>query len=70
MIVKIKIDKEKCKGCGLCVHFCPRKVLTISKKRSNEKGYFFARVINSKKCLACANCAIVCPDCCIEIKKY
>jgi len=70
--VKIKIDKEKCKGCGLCVNFCPKEdVLYMSKKETNKKGYQFVKKKKNyqSNCLACGSCYIVCPDACIEIIK-
>ena len=68
---KITIPKERCKGCELCVTFCPKKVLEMSEQReTNEKGYRFVKVVNQKICTGCINCCIVCPDVCIEIKKY
>jgi len=70
MAVKIKINKERCKGCKLCVIVCPKNVLEMSEEReTNKKGYRFARVVNLKNCKACADCAIICADACIEIKK-
>lgn len=67
---KTEIDREKCKGCGLCIAFCPKKVLKLSEDReTNEKGYQFARVVKQENCTGCANCAIICPDVCIEIRK-
>jgi len=66
---RVKIDKEKCKGCGLCVVSCPGKVLRIS-KASNKVGYFPAEVAKKKKCTGCACCAVICPDACIEVEKY
>ena len=37
-MAKITINKESCKGCGLCVLSCPKKLLQISDK-SNKNGY-------------------------------
>jgi 2-oxoglutarate ferredoxin oxidoreductase subunit delta len=65
MAGKIKIDTERCKGCGLCVAVCPKNGITISKK-SNKSGYFPAEAANSD-CTGCAVCAIVCPDAAIEV---
>lgn len=68
---KITIPKERCKGCELCVIFCPKEVLEMSEEReTNEKGYRFARVVKQENCTGCTNCCIVCPDVCIEIKEY
>ncbi len=69
---KIKIDKERCKGCELCVTFCPKKVLEMFKDReTNEKGYRFARVVKQENCTGCANCGVICPEgTCVVIKKY
>ncbi|MFH0732865.1 MAG: 4Fe-4S dicluster domain-containing protein [Candidatus Omnitrophota bacterium] len=65
---KIIINKERCKGCELCVIFCPKQVLKISKEL-NKKGIHFAETVNEKDCTGCTNCAVICPDCCIEIIK-
>ena len=61
----IKIDSERCKGCGLCVPVCPVKSISIS-PISNQKGLFPAQFDN-KGCTGCALCAIMCPDAAIEV---
>lgn len=58
---QIYIDKEKCKGCGFCVDFCPREVLQMSVELSS-KGYNFAMVDDGSKCLACGFCELICPE--------
>lgn len=64
---KVKIDEERCKGCGLCVEFCPKSCLGFS-KRLNSKGYFPAEFTGDGDCCTgCAICATVCPDVAIEV---
>ena len=41
--MRIYIDAQVCKGCGLCIHYCPREVLRLSDRR-NQKGYTIAEV--------------------------
>ena len=38
-MVKLTIDENRCKGCGLCVRACPKKLLELAKQKLNEKGY-------------------------------
>lgn len=64
---KIRIPKERCKGCGLCVHVCPKNILRMSKKKTNKHGLFFAKRVVFKTCTGCAYCAIICPDTLIEV---
>ena len=65
MAGKIRIDSERCKGCGLCVVVCPKKSIQISEK-SNKNGYFPAE-FSGTECSGCAMCAIICPEAIIEV---
>jgi len=65
MAGKIKINFEKCKGCGLCIAVCPKNSIVISKK-SNKAGYFPAEAINLD-CTGCSACALICPDAAIVV---
>jgi 2-oxoglutarate ferredoxin oxidoreductase subunit delta len=57
----IHIDESVCKGCGLCVFYCPKDVLQLADKM-NQKGYNVAEVINLSDCTGCRLCDIACPD--------
>ena len=35
---RIIVDDTYCKGCGLCVRACPKKLLQLSKTKLNAKG--------------------------------
>ncbi len=62
----IVVDKEVCKGCGVCVTACPAKVIELAAE-VNGKGYHYAYMANPDACIGCANCGIVCPDTCITV---
>ena len=61
-----QIDVAFCKGCGLCVSVCPKKVLEISDQVS-AKGYFPAYQARPEDCVLCAICCTMCPDVAISI---
>ncbi len=54
---------ERCKGCELCVRFCPQKVLAVSSAK-NAKGYSYPEVAPGKEdaCVHCEFCSLVCPE--------
>ncbi|MCJ7424222.1 ferredoxin family protein [Candidatus Bathyarchaeota archaeon] len=66
---KIRIDEEFCKGCMLCVNFCPQKLIQVSNHVS-KKGYHPAEFSDPQsKCSGCTLCALVCPDAAITVYK-
>jgi len=58
-MVEIKIDLEKCTGCGTCVDTCPVGVYEIQDGKSVA--------VNAEECLACRACETQCPENAIEI---
>ncbi len=64
--MKIYIDARVCKGCGLCIHYCPREVLRLSDIR-NQKGYTVAQVVDIDDCSGCKLCEMGCPDVAIYV---
>ncbi|MBS1260706.1 MAG: NAD(P)H-quinone oxidoreductase subunit I, chloroplastic [Calditrichaeota bacterium] len=63
---RVSIEKDRCKGCELCVEACPQHILEMSDK-INAQGYFYARVFDRPRCIGCRLCAIICPDIAIEV---
>ncbi len=62
----IKINKEKCKGCSLCIIYCPKHLISKSAK-INKSGMNFVEIKGKDVCTGCSSCAIICPECAIEI---
>lgn len=60
------ISVEKCKGCGLCIGACPKKILEMS-SAFNKQGVNYPKCKDEPSCIGCKFCAMICPDCVIEI---
>ncbi len=58
---KVTVYEDWCKGCGICVAFCPTKVLEL-----NTKGK--AEVIREQECINCGFCELHCPDFAISVR--
>ena len=57
---EITINRDWCKGCGICVKFCPTKVLELDDKDK-------AVAARLEDCIACRLCELRCPDLAIEL---
>lgn len=58
-MVEIKIENDKCDGCGTCNDICPVSVFKIEDEKS--------KVVNLEECLACKACEVQCPNGAIEV---
>lgn len=57
----IKLDKDKCKACYLCVEVCPKKLLRKG-SCANALGAFPVEFNDPEsQCLGCGLCAMRCP---------
>jgi len=54
------INRDWCKGCGICVTFCPTQVLELDMKDR-------VTAARPEDCICCMLCEIRCPDLAIEI---
>ena len=68
-MAKLTFKTDLCKGCGLCVLACPKKIIALDMDKLNKKGYHPAGVTDISKCIACAMCATMCPDVVIKVEK-
>ncbi|GAB7141030.1 4Fe-4S binding protein [Deferribacterales bacterium RsTz2092] len=57
---KITIVEKLCKGCAICVRFCPKQVLEMKK--------FKVHIKSADACIACAMCELRCPDFAISVE--
>ena len=62
----IQIDRELCKGCDVCIFFCPRSAIRKS-GTLNANGYEPAAFEDGAECNGCAICGLVCPEVAIEV---
>jgi len=60
LLKELLIDRARCKGCGICVYFCPKDVLVLDEEDK-------ASVMTPSACIACGMCELYCPDLAIEM---
>lgn len=51
--VTLKLDEDKCTGCGACLEVCPHEVLVMNSRR--------AHIRNRDACMECGACSRNCP---------
>ena len=64
----VRIDRERCKGCALCVGACGRHALHMSTEL-NHKGVRFAEHADEAGCDGCRRCVDLCPDSAIYVQR-
>jgi ferredoxin len=52
-VVTLKLEEEKCAGCGACLLVCPHAVLSLTNGR--------VEIANRDACMECGACAQNCP---------
>lgn len=57
----LKIDLAWCKGCGICVAFCPKGALELVDEKVHLK--------TNGGCVLCGQCESHCPDYAIYLEK-
>jgi len=58
----LAINEKFCKGCGICIEFCPKQVLGLT-----DKGKVYA--LHPDLCIKCGQCELRCPDFAIQVIK-
>lgn len=58
-VTSIRIDREKCKGCGECVDVCPHQLIEL---KSGKAG-----IADRDACMECGACKANCPHAAIAV---
>ncbi len=56
----VTINVKWCKGCGICVAFCPKNALALEREKAT---------LIPDRCIACGMCELYCPDLAISVDK-
>ena len=59
-VTTLRLQEEKCVGCGMCLAVCPHEVLS----QNNGK----VRIENRDACMECGACAQNCPTGAVTVK--
>jgi len=59
-VVTLRMDEEKCTGCGLCLEVCPHGVFSM------DEGH--ARIQDRDACMECGACALNCPPGALRVR--
>jgi 2-oxoglutarate ferredoxin oxidoreductase subunit delta len=59
---RFTIIRQFCKGCRICVEFCPTRTLELDDR-------FKVTVAHPERCIACRMCELRCPDMAIFVEK-
>lgn len=55
----VKVDKEKCTGCGDCVECCPSEALKVESEKVE---------VDADACIDCGVCVDECPSEALEME--
>jgi ferredoxin len=58
-VVTLKLDPDKCIGCGMCTEVCPHDVFALNAKKAN--------IISKNACMECGACQMNCPAAAISV---
>lgn len=58
---KVAVQRDHCKGCGMCVAVCPTHSLELT-KAINRLGYYPVEFLEGTGCTGCGVCFYACPE--------
>ncbi len=57
----LKLDRERCAGCGRCEEVCPHAVVRVNGGK--------AAIVNRDACMECGACAMNCPTGAVSVER-
>jgi len=60
--IEVVINRNWCKGCGICVAFCPEGAIELDE---HDRACW----VHPETCTRCGLCELRCPDIAIELVK-
>ena len=58
-VATLRLDSDKCAGCGKCVEVCPHAVFAVEEHK--------ARIADRDACMECGACRLNCPSDAISV---
>jgi ferredoxin len=59
-VVTLKLDEDKCIGCGMCLDVCPHAVLSLTHSK--------VHIVNRDACMECGACSRNCPTSAFSVR--
>jgi NAD-dependent dihydropyrimidine dehydrogenase PreA subunit len=59
-VASLKLDVDKCTGCGMCLQVCPHAVFALENR--------FARIVDLNACMECGACSLNCPEGALSVR--
>ena len=63
-----QVKKKLCKGCELCMAWCPQSAIFMESHKPETGDEKKVAFIDSKKCIGCGECILSCPNSAIQIQ--
>jgi uncharacterized Fe-S center protein len=63
-----QVKKKACKGCEICLSWCPQSAISMVSPESGTENKSSIAFIDSKKCIGCGECILACPSSAIQIQ--
>jgi uncharacterized Fe-S center protein len=63
-----QVKKKECKGCEICLSWCPQSAISMVSPESGTRNKPSIAFIDSKNCIGCGECILACPSSAIQIQ--